>query len=274
MPYCIPSCFICSLTFSQAYRPIRSGPLARKVLLPPWAERSRSPEGHSSPAPGPRLPWHTKARAGAPQLPGGFPRRNSSRWRRPLENAEQSWPRRRPGAPGGEPSWDEPCGEQGREGALKIPGGVEGVGRERGEKEEANLREPANFIGLKSFFCCRLPLACGAVPCVRCFWKVGSSHIPRRFSRHLTRRGGGGGGGRGRDADRHHPARRTHSRALPATAPRPGLGARARSERDSPAQVEAPRRSTLSCRLVQSILKTLEKKRSFPKGWGKGEPGG
>lgn len=55
------------------------------------------------------------------------------------------------------------------------------MGRERGEKEEANLREPANFIGLKSFFCCRLPLACGAVPCVRCFWKVGSSHIPRRW---------------------------------------------------------------------------------------------
>lgn len=214
------------LTFSQAYRPIRSGPLARKVLLPPWAARSRNPEGHSSPAPGPRLPWHTKARAGAPQLPGGFPRRNSSRWRRPLEGAGQSWPRRRPGAPGGEPSWDEPCGEQGREGAPKIPGAG------GWEEEEANLRAPANFIGLKSFFCCRLPLACGAVPCVRCFWKVGSSHIPRRFSRHLTRGGGGGGGGRGRDADRHHPPRRTHSRTLPGHHSKAGSGrARARSER-------------------------------------------
>lgn len=69
-------------------------------------------------------------------------------------------------------------------------------------------------IGLKSF-CCRLPLACGAVPCVRRFWEVGSSHLPGRcsrpplprFSRHLTRRGGG----QGRGACRHHPRRRTHS---------------------------------------------------------------
>lgn len=67
--------------------------------------------------------------------------------------------------------------------------------------------------GLKSF-CCRLPLACGAVPCVRRFWEVGSSHLPGRcsrpplprFSRHLTRQGGG----QGRGACRRHPRRRTH----------------------------------------------------------------
>lgn len=263
MPLLHPEFFICILTFSQACRPIRSGPLASKVLLPPWAVRSRSPEGHSSPAPEPRLPWHTKASAGGPQLPGGFPRRNSSRWRRPLENAGQNGPRRR--AELGRTL--RRAGEGGRsEDSWSGEGGWV-------EKEEANLREPANFIGLKSFFCCRLPLACGAVPCVRCFWKVGSSHIPRRFSRHLTRRGGGGGGGRGRDADRHHPPRRTHNRALPGHHFKAGSGRARALNGDSPTQGEAPRRSTLSCRLVQSILKTLERKDLFRKVGERASPG-
>lgn len=97
-------------------------------------------------------------------------------------------------------------------GRLGGPGGASGAGPERGGewREEANLRAPANFIGLKSF-CCRLPFACGAGLCVRRFWKVGSSHIPGRclrpplprFSRHLTR----GGGGRGWGAGHHHPWR-------------------------------------------------------------------
>lgn len=143
------------------------------------------------------------------------------------------------------------------------------------EKEEANLREPANFIGLKSFFCCRLPLACGAVPCVRCFWKVGSSHIPRRFSRHLTRRGGGGGGGRGRDADRHHPPPRTHNRALPGHHFKAGSGrARARSERGRSCPGGSPKAQHPFLPAGTKHFKDPGEKVSFPKGWGKGEPGG
>ena len=125
LPYCILNCFIFILTFSQANRPVMSGPLASKVLLPPCAARSRIPEGRRSPAPGPRV---SLAHKGQPALahrswPRGFPRRNSSRWRRPLESAGQRWPRRRPWRPAREPSWDEHWREEGREGALKIHGG-------------------------------------------------------------------------------------------------------------------------------------------------------
>lgn len=59
-----------------------------------------------------------------------------------------------------------------------------------------------------------------------------------------------------------------------ATTLRPGLGARARAlNGDAPAQGEAPRRSTLSCRLGQSILKTLERKYLFRKVGERASPG-
>lgn len=82
-------------------------------------------------------------------------------------------------------------------------------------------------VGLKSF-CCRLPIACGALPCVRRFWEVGSSHLPGRcsrpplpcFSRHLTRRAAAKGGvpaattlGGARTAEPTGPARRMLERS-------------------------------------------------------------
>lgn len=117
----------------------------------------------------------------------------------------------------------------------RTPGqGGEGERSEILWKEEETNRAPENSIGLKSFSAVASPLRAELGLACFCFWKVGTSHIPGRFSRHLTRRGGGGGGGRGRGARRHHPPRRTHSRACRvseaaarATTRRPDLGARA-----------------------------------------------
>lgn len=143
----------------------------------------------------------------------------------------------------------------------------EGSRREEGrEEEEAGRR--ARRTRVEEFLRGRRPLACRAVPRVRCCWKAGSTHIPRRFSRHLTRRGGDGGGGRGRGAGRHHPPQRTHSRArgaLEAGPPPAGgswaragggdasfqgaaAGRRRRSQRGPP-----PAGCTRPCRPVQSI---------------------
>lgn len=141
-------------------------------------------ESCSSPGPrcAPASPWHTKFAKGQGlrHLPDA--RDSSGRAQATL----QAW------APGDAP------GERG--------------GRGGGEWEEEAALLPRT-AGLKSC-CCRLPLACGAVPRVRRFWEVGSSHLPGRcsrpplprFSRHLT----GRGGGQGRGACRHHPPRLTH----------------------------------------------------------------
>lgn len=141
--------------------------------------------------------------------PRDFPRADSSRWRRPLEGAGPRRPCPEPRALGPEPSRGKQRGLEGS-GALS-----EDCRREAGEEEGGGGTSPRDgeLYRVEKFLRGRLPLACRAVPCVRRCWKAGSSHIPRRFSRHLTRRGGDGGGGRGRGAGRHHPPQRTHSRA-------------------------------------------------------------
>lgn len=184
----------------------------------------RIPEGRRSPAPGPRVSLVHK---GQPALahrswPQGFPRRNSSRWRRPLESAGQRWPRRRPWRPAGEPSWDEHWREEGREGTLKIPGGRrQGVGGRRGGGQSPRACE---------LYWVEKSLLLSPPPCVRsCALRAPllESRLRSCPSALLTapdtprqRRGRRPRAG----ADRHHPPRRTHSRARLGRHPKAGSG--------------------------------------------------
>lgn len=150
-------------------------------------------------------------------------------------------------------------------------------GGPRGRRRRGRRSRASELYGVESFLCCRLPLACGAVPCVRGFWKVvGSGHILGRFSRHLTRRGGGGGGP-GRGASRHHPPRRTHGRTRAGRrGGRPDSAAGRRIARCGAGRAR-PAPSPAGCALphwlAQSIFKPLQRKRSSRKAGERASPG-
>lgn len=106
------------------------------------------------PAPGPRL---SLAAGAGRRWPRGFPRGNSSRWRRPLEGAGRRRPCLQPRALGPEPSWGKPWVLE-RRGALS-----EGSRRKEGDQEgegevEAKGRATENLIGLKSSSAAASPL--------------------------------------------------------------------------------------------------------------------
>ncbi|CAD7676553.1 unnamed protein product [Nyctereutes procyonoides] len=209
----------------------------------------RVPEGRRSRPPRPGRARHTKASASGTQ-PVAVSRSAAPRWRRPP-------PRVGDPRPGARDHAGAKAGARSRGSTLGCSRG-EGRGGGGGAARRSRASE---LYGVGSFLCCRLPLACGAVPCVRGFWKVvGSGHILGRFSRHLTRWGGGGGPGRG--ASRHHPPRRTHGRT-PADRE---MGSRGCSAGTFPRGL---RPSSLA---GTKYFQAPGEKKVFSEGWGKGEP--